>query len=111
MQSKDLEIFNEMPFYFWVKDEKGRYLWANRALSQMATEDIIGKTDHELMWTDNADTLLEVDKQVLDTGKTRFLHEYVEKSGRGKIALNVCKFVGDLEGKKCVFGISFVIDS
>jgi PAS domain-containing protein len=31
MQRKDLEVFNEMPFFFWVKDEEGRYLWVNRA--------------------------------------------------------------------------------
>ena len=47
MQIKDLEVFNEMPFLFWVKDEDGRYLWGNRAISQMAKEDVIGKTDYE----------------------------------------------------------------
>ncbi len=38
MQMKDLEIFNEMPFLFWVKDEDGRYLWGNKAISQLAGE-------------------------------------------------------------------------
>jgi len=41
MLAKDLEVFNEMPFYFWVKDEEGRYIWVNRALNEMA-----GDEDH-----------------------------------------------------------------
>ncbi len=108
MQIKDLEIFNEMPFFFWVKDEEGGYLWGNRAISQMAKEDIIGKTDHELPWADNADALRAVDKQVLETGKPSFLHEYVDKPS--KATLSVCKFVGEFDGKRCAFGVSFIIE-
>ncbi len=109
MKIKDLEIFNEMPFFFWVKDEEGRYLWGNRAISQAAGEEIIGKTDHELIWADNADALKALDKQVLETGKPHFAHEYVDKSGVGKANLSVCKFVGEFNGKRCCFGVSFVI--
>ena len=43
MNAKDLEIFNAMPFLFWVKDEEGRYIWGNRAISKIANQDIIGK--------------------------------------------------------------------
>ena len=110
MQIKDLEVFNEMPFLFWVKDEDGRYLWGNRAISRLAKEEVIGKTDHELLWAENAEALRAVDQQVLETGKTRFLHEYVDKSGHGKVTLNVCKFVGELDGQKSVFGVSFIIE-
>ena len=110
MNIKDLEVFNEMPFFFWVKDEQGKYLWANQALSQFAQEEVIGKTDYDLIWAENADALRAVDQQVLETGKTRYLHEKVDKSGHGKATLNVCKFVGQLDGKKHVFDISFVIE-
>lgn len=48
MTSKDLEIFNEMPFFFWVKDEEGTYLWVNKALREMAEEEVVGKKDAEL---------------------------------------------------------------
>jgi hypothetical protein len=34
----------------------------------------------------------------------------VDESGQGKATLSVCKFVGELDGKKCVFGVSFVIE-
>ncbi len=36
MQIKDLEMFNEMPFLFWVKDEEGMYLLGNQAISKLA---------------------------------------------------------------------------
>jgi len=100
----------EMPFLFWVKDEEGRYLWGNRTISQLAKENVIGKTDSELMWGDNAEALRTNDKNALETGKPVFTHEYVDKSGHGKATLNVCKFMGDLDRKKHVFGISFIID-
>jgi hypothetical protein len=73
----------------------------------MAKEDILGKTDHELIWADNADALRTDDKQVLETGKPLFLHEYVDKPS--KATLSVCKFVGEFDGKRCAFGVSFII--
>lgn len=110
MTREDLEVFHAMPFFFWVKDVEGRYLWVNRALADMAQQDIIGQTDHELVWADNAEALRAVDQQVLETGKTRFLHEYVNIPGRGQVTVSVCKFVGELDGRKCSFGVSFIVE-
>ena len=110
MQRKDLEVFNEMPFFFWVKDEEGRYLWVNRALAEMAQQAIVGKTDREMGWSADADGLGADDKKVLETGKNLYVHEYAQVPSRGKVTLNVCKFLGEFDGKKCVFGISFVIE-
>lgn len=110
MKAKDVEIFNEMPFLFWVKDEEGRYLWGNRIISQLAGEDITGKKDADLVWKANAQSLVADDQQVFASGKPRFLHEYVDQSSRGKATLNVCKWLGEFEGKKRCFGISFVIE-
>jgi PAS domain-containing protein len=110
MNAKDLEIFNAMPFLFWVKDEEGRYIWGNRAISKIANQDIIGKKDAELPWAANAEALRADDKKVLETGMPIFVHEYVDDSSRGKITLSVCKCIGELDGKKHAFGISFVIE-
>ena len=109
MKSKDLEIFNEMPFYFWFKDEDGRYLWANRVLLEFAKTDMLGKTDNELPWVGNADALRAADKQVLETGETLRLRELVIDKPE-KVTVNACKWLGELDGKKGVFGVSFVID-
>lgn len=110
MQVQDLEIFNEMPFFFWVKDPAGRYIWANKAVTDLANGEIIGKKDDELPWAENAEKLREADTQVLETGQTQYIHEYVDDSSKGRVTLNVCKFVWELEGQRCAFGISFVID-
>ena len=110
MLSKDLEVFHNMPFFFWVKDEEGIYIWVNRTLADMAQQAIIGKTDREMGWAADAEALRADDKQVLETGKTLYLHEYANVPGRGQVTLNVCKFVGELNGKKGVFGVSFVFE-
>ncbi len=108
MTSKDLEIFNDMPFFFWVKDEEGTYLWVNEALRAMATEEIVGKKDKDLPWADDADALRADDLKVLETGEPMFAFEYVRKPNKDK--LSVCKYLEDFEGKRCAFGISFVIE-
>jgi hypothetical protein len=33
----------------------------------------------------------------------------VRQSVHGDASLNVCKWVGDLDGQRCCFGISFII--
>lgn len=110
MQTSDLEIFNEMPFLFWVKDEQGKYLWGNRVISRLAGEEVAGKTDYELVWADDADGLRVADKEVWDKAEPVFTHEHVIKSHQGKATLNVCKWLAELDGVKRVFGISFVIE-
>ncbi len=110
MQAKELEIFNFMPFLFWVKDEDGRYVWGNKVICDLANEDVVGKTDYDLVWADDADGLRTADQEVWKTGKPDFVHEFVTKSTHGQSTLNVCKFIGVFEGKRHVFGISFIID-
>jgi PAS domain-containing protein len=109
MQIKDLEIFNQMPFLFWVKDEEWRYLWGNRAICDLAGEDVVGKKDSELVWKANAAALVKNDEDVMASGKPHYIHELVNHSDVGKATLSVCKWVDDLDGRRLVFGISFVI--
>jgi len=108
MEKRELEVFNRMPFLFWAKDEAGRYIWGNRTICDFAKEDVAGKTDYELVWAADADGLREDDAEILKTGKPVFRHEYVNK---GKTTLSVCKFPAELDGKTCVMGVSFVIES
>ncbi len=108
MQSSQLEIFNAMPFLFWAKDEEGRYIWGNRAIDAFAKQNVVGKTDDELPWANNAEDLRADDKEVLRTGEPVFRHEYVDRSEKGKATLSVCKFLGELDGTRCVMGVSFI---
>ena len=110
MQSKDLDVFDQMPFFAWAKDDQGKYLWVNRALVQFAGKELVGKTDRELPWTSDADTLRAEDRQVLETGKTLCQKTHIAESPRGAVDLSYCKFVAELDGKKCTFGVSFIIE-
>lgn len=110
MEAKDLEIFNQMPFLFWVKDEAGTYLWGNKTISELAGENVVGKKDSDMIWAENAEALRADDRRVFDTGQPLFMREYVHKSSRGNATLNACKWLGELDGQKRCFGISFVID-
>jgi len=110
MQLADLEKFDGVPFLFWAKDEQGKYLWGNRTISQFASGDVVGKTDRDMVWADNAEVLQAADKQVFSTGKPIFRHEKIDKSSRGQATLNVCKWLGELDGTRCCYGISFVIE-
>jgi hypothetical protein len=38
------------------------------------------------------------------------IYDQVQQSIHGDATLNVCKWVGDLDGQRCCFGVSFIID-
>ena len=109
MKIAELEAFRHVPFLVWVKDEDWRYLWGNDAINQLAGENVIGKLDNDLVWKANAEALVKNDEEVLATGQPHYIHERVDHSDHGKATLSVCKWVDDLEGRRLVFGISFVI--
>jgi len=109
MQSKDLEVFDSLPFQFAVKDDEGRYVWVNQAVLQLAQlaskEEIIGKTDRDLIWADDADAIIKIDREVLETGKTANVEEYAAKTAFGSVKTCSCKFAAELDGKKCLFAV------
>lgn len=110
METKDLAAFNDAPFLFWVKDEAGKYLWGNRKISQLAGEEVAGKTDRDLVWAASAEALQAADRKVFESGDPSYLHERVDKSSQGNATLSVCKWLEDLDGKKRCFGISFTVE-
>ena len=110
MKSSDLAVMNSMPVIFWAKSEEGVYIFGNNKITELAAGTVVGKRDNELPWADTADALLEHDNLVLASGKPGYMHELVHKSAVGEATLNVCKWPGELDGIKCTFGISFVIE-
>jgi PAS domain-containing protein len=111
MRLQDLEAFDSVPFLLWAKDENGKHLFGNKAICDLAGENVVGKRDNDLIWANDAESLQAHDRKVLESGKTEYLHEYVQKSRHGQATLNVCKWAGELDGRKCCFGISFVINN
>lgn len=109
MNAGELSVVDNVPFLFWVKDKGEKYIWANRKICELAGEDVVGKTDNQLVWAENAEALRKADMRVFASGEPDYLHEHVVKSSQGEETLSVCKWLGDFEGEKCCFGISFVI--
>ena len=109
MKMEELAVMNAMPFLFWAKNEQGVYLFGNSTINEFGG-DVVGKTDYELPWADTADALVAHDNKVLTGNAPDFMHEVVHKSSKGEATLNVCKFPGELDGVRCTFGVSFVIE-
>ena len=110
MQIPNLEAFNEVPFLFWAKDKSGTYRWGNQAINLLAGENVVGMTDRELVWCDDAEALQAADRKVFETGEPAYIRERINQSSRGEATLNVCKWLGEIDGKKHCFGISFTIE-
>lgn len=59
---------------FW-KDERGRFLGSNLAFAHDAglesPEDLLGKTDHDMVWKAQADRFRADDRAVMETGRER----------------------------------------
>lgn len=112
MHAKDLAIFDEMPVNFFIKDESGRYIWANKATYTMARcgsrDEMIGKTDLELIWgqAEGTKTFMKNDHDVLETGKPFKGEENTKLASGETLSVEVIKFVSDLDGKKCLVGIA-----
>ncbi len=64
-------IFNAVPAIIWQKDREGKYVAVNKALchaSGLSEEDILGKTDHELLPAVIADKFVRDDRRILSSG-------------------------------------------
>lgn len=109
MRMTDLEPFADVPFYFWVKDAQGTYLWANAAMDRFAGAPVAGRTDAELgpaaESSQTAATLQANDRAVLEGGEPLYTHEQIEGAGN----VSVCKWPGELDGQPVTFGVSFLV--
>lgn len=73
-----LNILDAIPVSVYWKDRSGRYLGCNKYMLDMAgltREDIIGKTDKDLVWKDIAEELHQIDSFVI---QSRTKHEIEE---------------------------------
>jgi PAS domain S-box-containing protein len=82
-QAKLQAILDYSPALIYVKDLKGRYILANtnyRQLLELHSEDIIGKTDHEVFPTESADEYVANDREVLALGTAQQSEESIMQS-------------------------------
>jgi hypothetical protein len=111
MRLSVLEPFKQVPFYFWVKDSNGVYLWGSTPMDRFAGGTVIGRTDVDFVpeaeSVTTAASLQANDRHVIETGEDLFTHERIEDAGN----LSVCKWPGELDGQPVTFGLSFLVPS
>jgi diguanylate cyclase (GGDEF)-like protein/PAS domain S-box-containing protein len=74
-----------------VKDREGRYLLANGAAAsylQRRPEEILGRTDAELMSPEAAATVRASDREILDAGEARVLEQHLVNGGEPRTFLS-----------------------
>ncbi len=73
-------VLDNIPFRIFWKDRDSNYLGCNLAFARDAglksTEEIIGRNDYTLSWSEHADLYRSYDREVLETGNPRryFIH-------------------------------------
>lgn len=87
----------------WWKDSEGRYMGCNQSIARIlgtSPAEVIGKTDYELHWSDQADSLVENDLHVMTTGKTIIAEELVSTNSGEVLTFLVAKSpLRDSKGK------------
>lgn len=83
-------IIKYMPGFFYWKDTNSLYLGCNDEFAVLAGErsrqDVVGKTDYELIWKDRAAQYVAIDREVMQTGVARLEHiEKITVSGKKTI--------------------------
>jgi PAS domain S-box-containing protein len=86
-------VIDSVPDLIFIKDLRGRFLLANRALADWAgkasADDLIGKTDYDFFPKEVADSYAKVDTQIIEsgTGRTGYEEEVVSADGLRQWAL------------------------
>ena len=92
-RSQQQALLDNIPFLAWLKDKNGRYISINTPFAEsykLEPEDIIGKTDHDILPRDRAIKFETIDKQVIKTGE-RQSYETVDETVHGKVWVEVNK--------------------
>ncbi|MBN2818889.1 MAG: PAS domain S-box protein [Bacteroidales bacterium] len=92
-RSQQQALLDNIPFLAWLKDKNGRYISVNTPFAdyyKLKPEDIIGKTDYDLLPANQSGEFEKVDKKVIQSGE-RYHYESIEESINGKNWIEVYK--------------------
>lgn len=103
-------IMANAPSHIYIKDLQKRYVLCNKeTLKTMnqAEENVIGKTDTELFGEDVGKKIMQIDEQVLVSGKSIQIEETLEINGQDRIFLSLKFPLKDEKGNTyAICGIS-----
>jgi len=105
-------ITNLVPHGIFAKDATGHYIFVNRALAEgcgLPVEEVLGKTDYELvMDRAQAEAYRKVDREVLETGREKFIAEEANTNNAGEtryLQTTKIPFVVPETGERAVLGV------
>ena len=85
-------LIQNLPGHLYWKDTKGNYLGCNREqalyLGFSSCDEIVGLSDFDLAWKDQATLLCHIDQSVIRSGRTYSAEEPVEKDGQKSVFLS-----------------------
>jgi len=83
-------ILDTIPVRVFWKDRDLRYLGANRRFIEDAgktnLDELLGKTDHDLTWHNEAELYMHDDQLIISTGQAKMFYEEPQTSQDGKIS-------------------------
>ena len=107
---EQLKMFNDMPFLVFVKGEDLKYVYGNKQFLDLvgydSLDELVGKSDHEMIWSGYVDTLNENDRIALNSDEPVNTDESSDIPGKGRVGARVCKFPATVDGKKCLMGVA-----
>lgn len=111
---EQLHVFADMPFLVFVKDKELKYVWGNKCFLDLlgfrSLDELVGRKDHDLIWSSYADTLNENDRLAMSSGKPVNLTESSNIPSMGIVGGRVCKFPAIVDGKRCLIGVALLLD-
>ncbi len=106
-------FMNDNPAVAWMKDGEGRYVYVNRTLTRVygvPGEEVLGKTDWELLPVDVARQLRANDEEVFSSGRPMEMLERIPVAENDVHVWRIWKFpFSDAAGRKFVGGLAFDI--
>jgi PAS domain S-box-containing protein len=80
-------LLDNIPYFAWLKDEKGRYIMVNQPFANhynTTRSALVGKTDFDLLSHDTAQKFEQTDKEVIQRKNRKLLQEVEELNGELK---------------------------
>lgn len=108
------QIIDTAPVRIFWKDKNGVYLGANKLFLKDANleseDDIIGKTDYDMVWKNEAELYIQDDFKVMQTRESKLRYEEPQTTSDGNTIFLITSKVPLVDKDNNIFGILGVYD-
>ncbi|MDX9848473.1 MAG: PAS domain-containing protein [Tenuifilaceae bacterium] len=89
-----IALLNEIPEKVFLKDDKGKYLIANRLVAdhfRKTIDEVIGKTDFDFLPADEAQSIQHKEQEIVRSGVSRITEEGDASTNEGRVTKSLLK--------------------